>query len=87
MLQIAAATLRHRSDPSSRREGASGYQLIQLQHAMADVAILCQMGGRGISTTAAHHLVERVTFGKTWIRFLAELTEPSGLNFESSTYN
>jgi len=54
---------------------------------MANVAILGQMGGRGMSTMGTYHLIERVTFAKTWIRLLAEFTESSGLNLESFTYN
>jgi hypothetical protein len=73
-------------DPSSRGDWASGYKLIQLQHPMANVAILGQMGGGG-TLTVTHHLVKRGTLGKTWVRFLTELTEPSGSNFEALSDN
>jgi len=54
---------------------------------MANVAILGQMGGSGISTIETHQLVERVTFGKMWIQLLAKFTESSGLNLETPADN
>jgi hypothetical protein len=48
------------------------------EHAVADVAILGQMGGSGMLPVRRHQLVNRPALGKMGVQLLAEFTEATG---------
>src|SRR6266852_639285 len=59
-------------------DGRAGCPLAQLEHAVADVAVLGQMGGSNGFTAGGNHLVERAAFGELRVEFPAEFTRPAG---------
>ena len=51
---------------------------------MADVAILCQMGGSNGFAGGGHHLIEWAAFGELRVEFAAEFTRPAGACVEAA---
>jgi len=51
---------------------------------VADVAILCQMGGSNGFAGSGDHLVERAAFGELRVEFPAEFTRPTGACVEAA---
>ena len=67
-----------------RREACAGRDPAQFEHAVADVPILCQVGGSNGFACGGHHLVERAAFGKFRVEFPAEFTRPAGACVEAA---
>jgi len=61
-----------------RGECFAGSDPVQFEHAVANVAILGQMGGSNGFAAAGHHLVERVALGELRVELPAEFTRPAG---------
>ena len=67
-----------------RSEGRAGCDPAQFEHAVADVAILCQMGGSNRFAGGGHHLIERAASVKFRVEFPAEFTRPAGACVEAA---
>ena len=68
---------------SCRGKRHAGCEPAQFEHAVADVAVLGQMGGSNGFTAAGNHLVERAALGELRVEFPAEFTRPAGACVEA----
>lgn len=82
---VQAGILRlHEIQRLRRAKRRTGSDSAQFEHAVADVAILCQMGRSNGFAGSGHHLVERAAFGELRVEFPAEFTRPAGACVEAA---
>jgi hypothetical protein len=75
---------RHEIHWLRRGEGRAGSDPAQFEHAVADVAVLRQMGGSNGFAGGCHHLIKRAASVKFRVEFAAEFTRPTGACVEAA---
>jgi hypothetical protein len=66
------------------RERRSGSDPPQFQHAMADIAILGEMGRCDGFAAAGNHLIDRAALGEMRVELAAKFARPAGASVEAT---
>lgn len=76
-----------RTYPLRCGKGHAGSDPAQFEHAVANIAVLGQMGRSNSFAAAGHHLIERPAFSELGVELPAEFTRPGRACIEAMDYS